>query len=949
MKSIFKKIALVLALAMVVTMLPAKSVSVSAADASANKWTRKTCTLYIDNPVEGDKDGIYVSSAYATAAPKVKDPEGWKAEGYSVVFASDDETVATVGTRYGLVEAVGIGQTTITATYSKEGAADVVESFPVTVKRAAASVALDDESAKAVQELVVGADPVELKAVMTDAAGNVEVVEKTSDNGGKLSELLSEGRQFVTDYLKYDVKNPEDKEVLKVEGNKLSAVAEGEATLVVKAYRYDWQSWGKTKSKYVKVVTAQTEVPVTVKAAGLVSAKQVSYTTVALTCDSTDAAEAIAKDFSKLTVTYKMGDNDIAAFVKAANVDGTDKKVVNVELYNAMNKDVEYTFTYNEKSVSLRAVDPDAVVGIRITTTSAQPGEGEDLKVDYLGENGVIVRGNDSFLTFEAADPNSTEYSVSGNQVFIFEAGKTATVKASYYMGVDANGNLIPDLKDEKVIICRTTTADNMSGYAVAAAGKKASDLTYSTGILSLVKDENVQLYAKYTAKQYNDKVVTYYNISSALDEMETGVTFKYKSTNESVVIAGEMDGILYPVGTGSAQIIISNDKGVAVGAVTVSVVASRVLTSFSADQAGMTKISTADYGVNFRIFAKDQFSNWLGQGNEGTKEIAVSAKIIGGSFNGVVKISDQWGKYGDNLVEINRNDFTPIPWMNNQNWCSGVCGIGVENATTTVQSLQIQLKAEREGIVRYAVLNYTVKAPENTARTYAIDSAEIDVNFVNAKDALTKELKLKSYDRDGFLINDNVTMTNVASDKDVAKEAFGYTVTKNGQSIRLGADNTFYAVTTSGSAVTSGSAITFEKKVGSTNVDSVGTYVVRVFYNNGSTTRVVANNTIVVKDTTGADTVTISNNKVLATDEASLIAKFNAGLADGSIVIYHGGKKAENVQVVGVGLPYGLTGSSTTYVQSITVEETNKKDGVYKDYVYTYKVTVGKVFEVGQ
>ena len=948
MKSIFKKIALVLALAMVVTMLPAKSVSVSAADASANKWTRKTCTLYIDNPVEGDKDGIYVSSAYATAAPKVKDPEGWKAEGYSVVFASDDETVATVGTRYGLVEAVGIGQTTITATYSKEGAADVVESFPVTVKRAAASVALDDESVKAVQELVVGADPVELKAVMTDAAGNVEVVEKTSDNGGKLSELLSEGRQFVTDYLKYDVKNPEDKEVLKVEGNKLSAVAEGEATLVVKAYRYDWQSWGKTKSKYVKVVTVQTEVPVTVKAAGLVSAKQVSYTTVALTCDSTDAAEAIAKDFSKLTVTYKMGDNDIAAFVKAANVDGTDKKVVNVELYNAMNKDVEYTFTYNEKSVSLRAVDPDAVVGIRITTTSAQPGEGEDLKVDYLGENGVIVRGNDSFLTFEAANPNSTEYSVSGNQVFIFEAGKTATVRASYYMGFDASGNQIPDLKDEKVIICRTTTADNMSGYAVAAAGKKASDLTYSTGILSLVKGENVQLYAKYTAKQYNDKVVTYYNTSSALDETEIGVTFKYKSTNESVVIAGEMDGTLYPVAAGSAQIIIYNDKDVAVGAVTVSVVASRVLTSFAVDQAGTTKLSTADGGVTFRINAKDQLSSWLGQG-----DVAVSARILSRSFNGTVKIADRWNNDSDSDKEVTilpGDNYTPIKLLNIKDWCGAICNITVDTGVTSVQSLQIQLKAELNGVVRYAVLNYTVKKPDNTARTYAIDSAEIDVNFVNAKDALTKELKLKSYDRDGFLINDNVTMTNVASDKDVAKEAFGYTVTKNGQSIRLGADNTFYAVTTSGSAVTSGSAITFEKKVGSTNVDSVGTYVVRVFYNNGSTTRVVANNTIVVKDTTGADTVTISNNKVVATDEASLIAKFNAGLADGSIVIYHGGKKAENVQVVGVGLPNGLTGSSTTYVQSITVEETNKKDdGVYKDYVYTYKVTVGKVFEVGQ
>ncbi len=929
MKSIFKKIAFVLALAMVVTMLPANAASAASSDAPD---MYKSLLLYLDsgNGENSDITGAYKSERYASVW-------GWRENGYDeVTFESADTDIATVNSK-GKVTAVKVGVTTVTATFTGEDVETVSKECKVTVKRNAAKVGLSADSAKKVDAGFSVGDELQLTAVRKDAEGNTEW-NKTQ-------------KVYTTDSVRFKSSNEDVFKVMKTTG-KLTATGEGEAVLTI--WTVQSEGYDAAAKEYPQVVSK--DYTVKVYNPGIVSVKQVSLTTAALTCGTEDTAAAIAKDFSKLTVTYKIGDNEITSFIKSATVDAADAKVVNVELYNVMNKDVEYKFTYNEKSVSLTAVDPDAIAAIRITTTTAQPGIGEKLRVDYLDANGVIIRGNDDYLSFEAADPNSTDYSVSAGEVYIYEAGKTATVKATYYMGFDAGGKQIPDLKAEQVIICKTTTANNFSGYAVAAANKKASDLNYGTGVLKLVNDENVQLYAKYTAKKYNGEVVTYYNESSIAEEKE-GVIFKYKSTNDSIVLVDEATGFLYPVASGSAQIIIYSDKDVAVGAVTVSVEGSRVFASVSVDQAGLTKLSTADYGVNFRINAKDQLSGWLGQG-----DMDVSAKILNKSFNGTVYVTNTWGNYADpdkNEVKIviDADEYTPIQMMNIKDWCGTVCGIGVETDVTKVQTLQISLKAERNGIVKYAVLNYTVKKPDaENPVSYAIDSAEIDVNFTKAKDSLVKEIKLRSYDKDGFLISADVPMTNTKPD-DLAEGAFGYTVTKGTQNIAL-EDNKFSAVTVN---TVSGSAVTVYKKVNGTmtpeltgGVDSVGTYVVRVtgnLRNSGGQyyLRQVAVKNIVVKDTTGAAAVTVSDNKVNSTDVASLVTEFNADLGNGYLVIKRDGNKVGNITIADVKLSGANTGNKV-YVKSIVVTETNTVDGgTYNGNVHTYEIPVGKIFEVGQ
>ena len=118
MKSIFKKVAFVLALAMVVTMLPAR---VAAAAESDGPQMYKTLKLYLG----GDVTGSYEGQRYAKV---------WNKGDYEVQFGSDNTDVATVNQK-GFVTAVSVGTANITATFTAEDGSVVNKTCVVTVKK----------------------------------------------------------------------------------------------------------------------------------------------------------------------------------------------------------------------------------------------------------------------------------------------------------------------------------------------------------------------------------------------------------------------------------------------------------------------------------------------------------------------------------------------------------------------------------------------------------------------------------------------------------------------------------------------------------------------------------------------------------------------------------------------------------------------------------------------
>lgn len=237
MKSIFKKLAFVLALAMVVTMLPGKVAS-AAAD---GPQMYKSLLLYLDNGNGKNSDitETYASSRYAKVY-------NWRESGYTEVeFESADPSIATVNSK-GKVTAVKVGSTTVTATFTADDMETVEKTCKVTVKRNASKVGLSSESAKQVSEgsIKVG-EKVQLTAVRKDVDGNTEW-NKTQ-------------KVFTTDGVRFLSLTPEIFTVTKTTGM-LTAVKAGEGVLKV----WTVQSEGKNAEtgEYPEVVAKEYTVKI---------------------------------------------------------------------------------------------------------------------------------------------------------------------------------------------------------------------------------------------------------------------------------------------------------------------------------------------------------------------------------------------------------------------------------------------------------------------------------------------------------------------------------------------------------------------------------------------------------------------------------------------------------------------------------------------------------------
>ena len=911
MKSIFKKIAFVLALAMLVTMLPAKAVAAAESD---GPQMYKTLLLYLDsgNGEGSDITGTFKNERYASVW-------NWKENGYTeVTFESKNPDVATVNGK-GKVTAVKVGKTTVTATFTGDDADTVVKECVVTVKRNAAKVGLSSDSAKQVEAGFAAGEKVQLTAVRKDAEGNTEW-NKTM-------------RDYTTDSIRFSSSNEEVFKVTKTTGM-LTAVGEGEATLKIWAV----QSEGKDAVTGEYPAGVSKEYTVKVYNAGLLSVKQLSTDTVAITCGNADTAAAIAKDIAKLDVQYMLGENPIKTYVKSATVDGADNKIVNVTLYSAMNKGVIYKFTYDETTVELTAVDPDAIASIRIVTTQAKVQEETEIKVEFLDANGVVINPGTNALTFSAE--GSSDYSLYpvGNKgyIYFFEAGKTAHVTATYDMGWDEKGNKLPDKTASATIVSKVASdADNMVGYAAAGVGAKASDLTYTTGVLNVVKDESTQLYAKYTVKNFDGSVSTYFNVSSDGGQVEAGnFYFKYVSTNDAVVLVDELTGVMYPVANngGTAQIIIYrvvNEKEVVVGAVTVKVEGSRVFTSIdvSLNKNKLSDYSATSETARITVEAKDQ----LGQSLSDT--LSYQAKITG-NMEGTLTVG------GEGLT-TSYKPITPVMEDGKIKVDNGKIFFDVTVNTTQEQSRNVQISIEAKqpgsGITKVLGRSLMVKKP-GAAATYSLDLSQtaINVNLIQASawwSDLTSTISLNSYDNQGFYV-ETVGMTNTDAP---AVDEFGFVVSKGSTNILM-AGQSFSPVTVSGSAISF--------KVDGTAVDSVGTYTVRVFkgVNGGSGKQQIAAKSIVVTNTIVNPVATVSNNKVTGTTDAVVLSDLQTKLTNESLVIRRGNDKINGNIVIKTVKCQDRPQNDRVYVESIHVVETIR-GGRYDGKTFEYDIAIGQVF----
>ncbi len=916
MKSIFKKVAFVLALAMVVTMLPAR---VAAAAESDGPQMYKTLKLYLG----GDVTGSYEGQRYAKV---------WNKGDYEVQFGSDNTDVATVNQK-GFVTAVSVGTANITATFTAEDGSVVNKTCVVTVKKNAVKAGLNTASTKLVSEegIAVG-ETKQLTAVRKDADGNT----------------VWKDRDVITDAVRFESSDTSIFTVTKTQG-KVTGVKAGEATL------YVWAVQSEGKDPVTGEYPATTEKKAyTVKVfdAGILSVKQVSLTTVALTCGNADTAAAIAKDPKKLSAVYLLGENQIQTFIKSAKVDTANEKVVNVELYAEMMKDTTYKFTYEDKTVSLIGADPDAVVSIQITTSMAVSEEETPIKVNFLDENGVIINGDMGLVSFSA--PDSVDYFLYDGKIYFNAIGKQAVVTATYDRGYDENGKEYPKLTTSSTIVSvASSTANNILGWAVAAYNKPANELSYSTGTMSIsVGDVDLRLFGKYNITLADGTEQARYTWSGDAPT-EDGAVFEYTSTNDAVIMVNGSDGVLHPASAGSAQIIVkrvySDTNKPVVGVCSVNVAGSRTLANFTVqpNKNKLAKNTDLDTDkVNVVITPTDQL------GGTSVPNMKYTVKVVSSLPDGVaIKVA---GASEVTLTNANKEAVLD-PATNINGWQTGY-SLTADAALEKITNVQLSITAQQQSgswksITR--VVSLQVKdVTKSTIATYSLDlsNPNIDMNIPSFADydgmgRFKSKIELRAYDSQGFY----KALLQMEAGKDVPsiKGAYSYMVTKgNDNKMGMVTNDEFSSVTVknisvSGSAVSSGSAVTVIDKGWNT-----GTYTVKVYQgvevNHEIKGKVIAFKNIVVKDSTVATTATVNNTSITAVDEESLVLE----LADKINFFRAGSNITSKVTIL------GTVGSATRfeadriYVDKLRVrEEITTGNNELKGNYYEYDVYIGKVF----
>ncbi len=568
MKSFFKKIALVLTLAMVIGLVPVNTAS--AAATPGLKYSSKI--LYVD----GDASGKYDDWCWTPS----QNTKGYDVS-YNVKSGSDLVEVA----ENGKITATGngVGKAVVEVTYtSQNSGSSKTANFSVYVKQNATKVKLVNATQEALKEaLMVGAE-VTLKAA------------KTATDYKKGNYGLDNYTKVITDLIRITSDN---EEVVKVEGNKLTAVGGGTANVIVEAYQ-----------KEGTVVTATASYPVVVLNEGITSINQVSATELNA-FSGVELTEGVkAEDF-----TIKRNSTNQVIALREVKVDGTDKKKIILTTFESLNDGGEYTLTYGEKDYTFKVTD-GKVTNISINPTQIAYQKATEIKAKLLDANGVILNevayGNnsaDSKLEFRI---ETTQGYIDGeNKLTLFEKGNTAKATAIYHTyDYDEFGVEKGVINVEVTIVAVDPSAVTLGAYVYTLApADKVPDFTKA------VTTNN-----KVAVNEANCRVYFYLKNSAGADVSKD---YFLDSSNPDVLLVNNQDNsltngiaadIFATKVVNGAYVLVRDRDGKVVYSLPVTVLGERVTTSITVDTTNvvLSNAAAADDKKEVAVKRLDQYGS---------------------------------------------------------------------------------------------------------------------------------------------------------------------------------------------------------------------------------------------------------------------------------------------------------------------------------------------------
>ena len=568
MKSFFKKIALVLTLAMVIGLVPVNTAS--AAATPGLKYSSKI--LYVD----GDASGKYDDWCWTPS----ENTKGYDVS-YNVKSGSDLVEVA----ENGKITATGngVGKAVVEVTYtSQNSGSSKTANFTVYVKQNATKVKLVNATQEALKEaLMVGAE-VTLKAA------------KTATDYKKGNYGLDNYTKVITDLIRITSDN---EEVVKVEGNKLTAVGGGTANVIVEAYQ-----------KEGNVVTATASYPVVVLNEGITSINQVSATELNA-FSGVELTEGVkAEDF-----TIKRNSTNQVIALREVKVDGTDKKKIILITFESLNDGGEYTLTYGEKDYTFKVTD-GKVTNISINPMQIPYQTATEIKAKLLDANGVVLSEyslndpkQDSKLEFRI---ETTQGYIDGeNKLTLFEKGNTAKATAIYHTyDYDEFGVEKGVINVEVTIVAVDPSAVTLGAYVYTLApADKVPDFTKA------VTTNN-----KVAVNEANCRVYFYLKNSAGADVSKD---YFLDSSNPDVLLVNNQDNsltngiaadIFATKVVNGAYVLVRDRDGKVVYSLPVTVLGERVTTSITVDTTNvvLSNAAAADDKKEVAVKRLDQYGS---------------------------------------------------------------------------------------------------------------------------------------------------------------------------------------------------------------------------------------------------------------------------------------------------------------------------------------------------
>ena len=743
MKSIFKKIAFVLALAMVVTAFPAQT----AGAAAKGPQLKAHRVLYLG----GDATETYGEKAYATVW-------NFKEDGYTVKFESRDPEIATVGAGKGMVTAVSVGTTIVTATFSKKGERDIVKECKVEVKKNAAAVSLDEASEKALAELTVGST-VTLKAVAADGDGGNDA----------------------TDFIKF---KSDDENVVTVDKKtgELKAVAAGKANVTVYTHQYEYDFEAK---KYASKTTAEKVYAVEVAKTQL-TAQQTAWNAITITFgteeDAKTALEASKPALNTADAAVTEKEEIIKIYEVLKNSNNSEKTVyfsglaqsgnkVIVTLFDEMSEETDYIVRYQDQVINLStgkyiADDMDiyvvkneslgtdsskTILDYHLYTTGKM-GQKVDITwaKKYAGwQSGVILED----LNTEAYHAEYL-FDATAKEIWFYTADVKYAVNLKavfedWYTAVEGKARKIP--------ASLSVHPGDMSTVIGQIIGWGIMDLTGHI-------ENNDKAFDKkaFAAEDNGKKLAVQISLKEAGQDVkknscEAAEPFTFVSSNDDKLIVDENTGALYPgkeAINGKVYVHVYYD-GNYVGSCDVTIYAKRIFSGFTAEISG-SKLhynSEAPMGVDEELTITLKPVDQLG--DQFTSNMTFDAELMNKAT-------------AERFVTLTGSSIT---WK--------VKAAAGSSLTSAISSFRVVCTAEYDDyqspkITKKYSVSFTAKDTNGqTPKDYQIvasypewwNSGKVDMNLGTVANK-TVSLEAYSYDKDGFKIQKlNLKAGHSASD----------------------------------------------------------------------------------------------------------------------------------------------------------------------------------------